>query len=422
MEQIIQNLPTFVRTAFDEYVGQREIKDYYSKYRSLECVYATIIKFTGLTFAILVADHDEDAKQDVWRRILESSSLGGWVDATNAACRALNRAGVDDAVRAYCREYSDYGKHQQKDLLDDLAKHLNLVVNEINRMGYKMAVPKSLNLIRALDLAVSIRNKIAHGALGPVFFSRVEVPLVDALKRLMALVPFSKFVCWGRYAGRAVEFVENPPASKNHPVDPPLFWIESELLSQPCSDIPFLTYREESRKFFFLNSAIGFDDPKGEYIDYASGSVVYREVRRDWEQVSRDARAVRPRNYRACKEVLAHDLSWREIPLTNTGHQSCSDEVGVYMFVTTANVGGWNVEVVLYVGRTTNLRERLASYLRILKKYDDSRQEIRYMFDTYGGELKLYFSTVDRSRIASVERAIYEVAMPEFNILAPSQT
>ena len=111
MEQIIQNLPTFVRTAFDEYVGQREIKDYYSKYRSLECVYATIIKFTGMTFAILVADHDEDAKQDVWRRILESSSLGGWVDATNAACRALSRTGVDDAVRAYCREYSDYGKH-----------------------------------------------------------------------------------------------------------------------------------------------------------------------------------------------------------------------------------------------------------------------------------------------------------------------
>ena len=303
-----------------------------------------------------------------------------------------------------------------------MAKHLNLVVNEINRMGYKMVVPRSLNLIRALDLAVSIRNKIAHGALGPVFFSRVELPLVDALKRLMALVPFSKFVCWGRYAGRAVEFVENPPASKNHPVDPPLFWIESELLSQPCSDIPFLTYREESRKFFFLNSAIGFDDQKGEYIDYASGSVVYREVRRDWEQVSRDARAVRPRNYRACKDVLAHDLSWREIPLTNTGHQSCSDEVGVYMFVTTANIGGWNVEVALYVGRTTNLRERLASYLRILKKYDDSRQEIKYMFDTYGSELKLYFSTVDRSRIASVERAIYEIAMPEFNILAPSQT
>lgn len=92
------------------------------------------------------------------------------------------------------------------------------------------------------------------------------------------------------------------------------------------------------------------------------------------------------------------------------------------MSVTTASVGGWVVDVVLYVGKTTNLRERLASYLRILKKYDDSRQEIRYMFDTYGSELRLYFSTVDRSRIASVERAIYEVAMPEFNLLAPSQT
>ena len=422
MEQIIQNLPTFVRTAFDEYVGQREIKDYYSKYRSIEGVYATIIKFVGMTFAVLVADKDEDAKQEVWRRILESSGLGGWVEATNAACRALSGAGVDDAVRAYCGEYSDYSKHRQKDMLDDLAKHMKLVAEEINRMGYKMDIPKSINLIRAMELAVSIRNKIAHGALGPVFFSRVEAPLVDALKRLMALVPFSKFVCWGRYAGRAVEFVENPPVIKDQPADPPLFWIESDLLSRPFSDIPFLTYKEESRKFFFLNSAVGLDDPRGEYIDYASGRVVYREVRRDWEQVGRATRAVRPRDYRACKDILAHDLSWREIPLTTTGQQACSNEVGVYMFVTTANVGGWVVDVVLYVGKTTNLRERLASYLRILKKYDDSRQEIRYMFDTYGSELRLYFSTVDRSRIASVERAIYEVAMPEFNLLAPSQT
>lgn len=422
MERIIQSLPTFVRTAFDEYVGQREIKDYYSKYRSLEGVFATIIKFVGMTFAVLVADKDEDAKQDVWGRILDSSGLGGWVEATNAACKALNRVGVEDAVRVYCSEYSDHGKHRQKEVLDDLAKHLSLVVNEINKMGYKMDVPRSLNLIRAMDLAVSIRNKIAHGALGPVFFNRVETPLLNALKRLMLLVPFSTFVCWGRYAGRAVEFVENPPAAKDRPTDPPLFWIESDLLSKPSSDIPFLTYKEESRKFFFLNSAVSVDDPRGEYIDYTSGSVVYREVRRDWEQVSKATRAVRPRDYRRCKEILSLDLSWREIPLTTTGHQSCSDEVGVYIFVTTANIGGCDVDLVLYVGKTTNLRERLASYLRILKKYDDSRQEIRYMFDTYGSDLRFYFSTVNRSRIASVERAIYEIAMPEFNILAPSPT
>ena len=422
MEQTIQNLPTFVRTAFDEYVGQREIRDFYSKYRSLEGVYATIIKFVGMTFAVLVADKDENAKQDVWSCILDSSSLGGWVEATNAACKALSRLEVEDAVHAYCSEYSDYGKHQQKDVLDDLAKHLTLVVNEINEKGYNMNVPKSLNLIRVMELIVSIRNKIAHGALGPVFFNRVEIPLLDALKRLMLLVPFSTFVCWGRYAGRAVEFVESPPGVKDRPADPTLFWIESELLSQPRSDVPFLTYKEESRKFFFLNSAVSVDDQRGEYIDYASGDIVYREVRRDWEQVSGPARAVRPRDYRMCKEVLSHDLSWRQIPLTTTGHQSCSDEVGVYGFVTTANIGECNIDVVLYVGRTTNLKERLASYLRILKKYDDSRQEIRYMFDTYGSDLRFYFSTVDRSRIASVERAIYEIAMPEFNILAPSQT
>ena len=411
-----------MRAAFDEYVGQRETTDYYSKYRTLECVYATIIKFVGVTFALLVADKDEDAKQDVWARILDSSGLGGWVEAANAACKALRGLAVDDAVHAYCDEYSEYRKHRQRDDLDDLAQQLNLVVDEINKRGYGVEVPKSLNLIRAMEVIVSIRNKIAHGALGPVFFSRIETPLLNALKRLMALIPFSSFVCWGRYAGKAVEFIESPPRVRDRPAGPPLFWIESNLLSRPMYDIPFMAYKEESKKFFFLNSTVDMDEPKGEYIDYGSGGVVYREVRRDWTQIGRTTRGVRPRDYRKHKEVLSHDLPWRDIPLTATSHQSCSDEVGVYVFATTASVGGCDVDMVLYVGKTTNLRERLASYLRILKKYDDSRHEIRYMFDTYGGDLKLYFAAVDRSRIASVERAIYEVTMPEFNILAPPQT
>ena len=38
-------------------------------------------------------------------------------------------------------------------------------------------------------------------------------------------------------------------------------------------DIPFLTYREESRKFYFLNSAVSTDEPQGEYIDYGGGDV-----------------------------------------------------------------------------------------------------------------------------------------------------
>ena len=111
-----------------------------------------------------------------------------------------------------------------------MAEYLNVVVQQLNGKGYKVDEAKSLNLIRAMKLVVSLRNKVAHGSLGPVFFNRIEDPLRNALTRLMDLVPFSKFVVWGRYAGRAVEFVEKPSA-KDWPSDPPLFWVKSDLLS-----------------------------------------------------------------------------------------------------------------------------------------------------------------------------------------------
>ena len=418
--QTIQKLPTFVRTAFDEYVAQQEVRDYHAKYRSLEAVYATVIKYIGMTFGLLAADHDEDLKQEVWTHILDSSSLGGWVAAADAACRTLLKdPQVKDDVKSYCNEYSDYSGHSQKPVLDEIAEHLNVVVAELKKQGYSAQPGKSLNLIRAMEMVVLLRNRVAHGAMGPVFFNRIELPMLKALKRLMALVPFSKFVCWGKYAGHAIEFVEKP-AARDRPSVPGIFWVESDLLSYALSvDVPFLTYREESRMFFFLNSAVRSDQPLGEYIDYGSGSVVYREVTRHWEQGRRSPREIRPRNYRRHAEVLSDRLAWRRIPLTMAGQQSCSDEVGVYMFSALETIGGCNVRVVLYVGKTTNLKSRVASYLRIRGKYDRSRPEISYMFDTYGSSLQLHFTTIKQSRIASVERAIYEVTMPEFNILAP---
>ena len=44
------------------------------------------------------------------------------------------------------------------------------------------------------------------------------------------------------------------------------------------------------------------------------------------------------------------------------------------------------------------------------------------MFDTYGSGLKFHFAATDRASLANIERAIYEVTMPEFNLLAPPQT
>ena len=419
--QTLASLPTFVRKIFEEYMIQQDISDYYSKYRLLEAAYATIVKYAGMTFALLAADHDDDLKQDVWGHILDSASLGGWVAAINAACQRLSGPQTQCEVRAYCNDYSAYGRHPQKGVLDEMADNLNSIVTKLDERGYVVEHTRSLNLIRVMELIVVLRNKVAHGAFTPIFFEQIEQPLLKTLKLLMTLVPFSKFVCWGRYAGRSMEFVERPTA-KGHPSHEQLFWIESDLLSCPMSGEPFLIYREDARMFFFLNSAVSTDDPQGEYVDYVSGHVKYREVTRDWERVRRTAREVRPRNYQRHFQALSTKLAWREIPLTTPGQQSCSNEVGVYVFTTEVSLGGYPLDVVLYVGKTTNLRERVASYLRIFKKYDAKRSEISYMFDTYGRNLKLNFAAADKRRIASLERAIYEVTMPEYNILAPPLT
>ena len=413
----IQSLPTFVRTVLEEYMGQREISDYYAKYRSLEAAYSTVIKYSGMTFALLAADHGDDLKQEVWGHILDSASLGGWVTAIDIACRTLNGKQSQASVREYCNEYGEYRRHPQKLVLDKMAEHLNAIVDALGDRGYKVEQARALNLIRAMNLVVVLRNKVAHGAFGPIFFQQIEIPLFKALKLLLTLVPFSKFVCWGQYAGRAIEFVERPTI-KNRP-SRTLYWVESDLLSCATSGAPFLSYREESRKFSFLNSAVSPDDPQGEYIDYESGTVVYREITRDWARVRRTSREARPRDYQRHFRVLSNALAWRKIPLTTAGQQSCSDEVGVYVFTTEVGLGGCTLDVVLYVGKTTNLRERLASYLRVLKKYDETRPEVSYMFDTYGENLKLHFAAAERQKIANLERAIYEVTMPEYNVLAP---
>lgn len=413
-------MPAFVRTVFDEYLGQRELNDYYSKYRSLEAVYSAIIKYVGTTFALLAADHNDELKREVWEHVLNSSSLGGWVAATNVACQRLGSQQISTEIRSYCSEYSEYKKHPQKDSLDDMARNLNLIVDELGHMGYQVERAKSLNLIRAMDMVVSLRNKVAHGAFGPIFFLRVEKPLLKTLKLLMTLAPFSKFVCWGRFAGSSYEFTEQPRA-RERPASRLPFWIESDLLQHAVSPTPFLDYREESRRFYFLNSAVSADDPQAEYIDYASGSVMYREIM-NWQPLRSARREIRPRNYQRHSRVLSHGLNWRNVPLTSAGQQSCPQEIGVYIFTTEVNLGDCKLEVILYVGKTTNLKERMASYLRILKKYDPSRPEIGNMFDIYGRNLRLHFAIVEQSRIASVERAIYETTMPEFNILAPPAT
>ena len=400
---------------FERYLSGRTLPDDYSKYKTLESVYAATTKYVGTTFALIAADRDPELRQETWGRVFDSSSLGGWLDAADCVCRYA--AKLPDDIRSYCAEYSDYRKHSCKDDLDQIAKHLKVVTAELEENGYKLEQPRSLNLIRALRYSVEIRNKCAHGAIDSPFFNRIDTDYYKALKIILRLIPFFKLTFWGRYGSNAIELTEWPPERHRRTRDAH-FWAESQLLSNGFTkDIPFMVYREDSQSTYFLNDRVSADEPISEFIDYQQGNVIYRSVHREWHGTG-SSRVIRPRNYQQQVGVLSGEFAWREIPLTLSGVDVTPNDTGVYIFTTKISLGGRSLEVVLYVGKTTNLTERVKSYIKIRKGYD-SRREIAYMFETYKEDVKMFFAPVPATRIASVERAIYETTMPEFNMIAP---
>ena len=389
------------------------------RYKALECVYAATIKYVGTVFGLLAADLDPNLKAATWTPIFDSSSLGGWLDAVASVCARSKR--FSDRQKSFCDYFSLYKKHPSRETLDDITRNLRVVVEELRRLGYQLDNPRSLSLRRTLELTVTIRNKCAHGALDPLFFSRIESAYAKALMLTLSLIPFPEFVFWGSHGRNSIQFVESPP--KYQPRLPySMFWAESDLLSTRFThDIPFLLYRDETRSIYCLNDNVTADSPSTEYIDYTSGHVISRDVVRPGHTHDTPVpQSIRPRAYHDYVPNLRRKFVWLKIEITTTAVDSCPEAVGVYMFTANVPLGSKEIEVVLYVGRTTNLRGRLRSYLRIFKGYDDRRPELSYMFETYRDSLSLFFCGMRQAEIAKVEKAIYETTMPDFNIVSPA--
>ena len=325
-------------------------------------------------------------------------------------------------VRAYCGAYSDYSKHPNKGHLDRIANDLNLAIRKVNELGYKLDELESCNLRKALRVAVQIRNKHAHGNLEPPLLSGIEPLLLRAFKGIINLIPFSEFVFYGAYASKVYEFVERPPKLKTRKRDS-YFWVESRLFKAGYSDnVPFLSYNEGPRTIYFLN-----DRPKNgiaEYIEYESGQIRYYDVDLEWslEDVN-SARLLRPRSLAVHMDVLSRfKPEWKRILLTKDGVEATSNsDVGVYIFTNNVALGSRSNDVVLYVGKTTDLKCRLEHYLRIQKGFDRSRPELTRMFAQYAQDIRIMFAPLPKSGIGLVERAVYETTMPEYNLRAPPE-
>lgn len=412
-------LPSLIWYPFDTYTRSRNLDDAYYKYRALESIGATIIKYSGTAFALIAADQGRSLEEVTTGRILSSSSLGGWVAAIDHVCRRSRK--FPDPVREYCALFSDYRKHPEKESLDRLAVNVSEINLLLKDRGYRTDEAKSLNLCRAMHHLVGLRNKCAHGSLDVPFFASAEPYLFQVLQLLLQMIPFDLFTLWGRYGNYSVQLRGRPEYRKRHRDSH--FWIESDLLREGFTEkVPFLLYRSEDTRVYCLNDAVRDSDAECEFIDYGSGKVIYREVDYDPKVASTgDDRllGLQPAKLLEHEGVLERILKWREVPIAQATIETQSEESGIYLFTATAKICGKPVDSVLYLGQTRSLKERLRHYVRTKKGYDVKRPEIARMFGEYGRHLRFYFARVEPADLDAVEKSIYEVLRPEFNKKSP---
>ena len=413
-------LPSFIWYPFDTYSRSRALDDAYYKYRALESVSATLIKYVGTTFSLIGADQGKFLEEATSGRIFSSSSLGGWVSATDYVCAQSKQ--LPEQVKSYCSLFSDYRKHPEREILDKLAVSVNRIQALLEERGYRTEEARSLNLCRAMNYLVEFRNKCAHGSLDVPFFASAEPHLFQALQILLSMIPFDVFTLWGRYGNYTVRLRGRPEYIKRR--RDAHFWIESQLLEQGFTEkIPFLVYRAEDTRIYCLNDAVRDRGTECEFIDYGTGKVVYREVDYDSMETSStgDDRilGLQPTKFREHAETLGKKLRWREVPVTQSAIETQGEESGVYLFIASVKVYGRRLDSVLYVGQTRSLKERLRHYVRTKKGYDVTRQEISRMFDKYGPHLKFIFAGTELKELDKTERSLFEVLRPEFNQKSP---
>lgn len=414
-------LPTFVRRALDQYSSKSASTDASDRYRALEAVYAATIKYIGTAAAVAARQHlPTDERNEVWSPIFASSSLGGWLQATDRLCACSSR--LPKRARMFFSEFNDYKKHPARGDLDEIRKQINSALGEVRKKGYEIEpLAKSASLLRALGGVVAIRNKQAHGCLGSDVLHAVQNPLHIALKVALHRIPFGDFVLWAAYGNSSLELRGHTPRAVSRRPKAP-FWVESRALE--CGSLalaPFAEYDRDAGSVFLLNDKIAWEKDKTEYIDYASGDVRYWEAPvAEWHEVPVRAKAaVAPADVAQSRRYLKRlDLSWRPVPLTKDSLPEVDGLAGVYVFAAASGVGVVG-DTILYVGRSrTNMADRLKSYLRIRGGYDVSRPEIGHMFQSYP-DLRLLFTPTEDGSAARLERAIFDATGPRYNQIAP---
>lgn len=415
-------LPTFVDGALREYDSRADSSDVADRYKSLEAVWSLAIKYVGSVAVSLASVHCSRQKPEIANAILTTSSLGGWVRAMDLLCASCRELPHD--VTEYTASFNDYKKHPNKAELDDIALILGEALEPLNSRGYRIEPPKSLSILRTLELVVAIRNKHAHGYLNPHVLNRLERPLYRALKSTLRLIPFSAATMMApfgrttcRLTGSAPQKVTDAPRCEE-------LWVEGRPFGLDAVPVgPFAVFHGDSQRVFFLNQMTD-ETGAAEYIDHATGSVKYWDLPNSCVNDTRPAhRARRPERsdvVAATRCLHEKELRWKEVELTKEALPRVKGQAGVYCFVNDLGPGKSSLgATVLYVGSSrSDMAARLREYLRHREGYDSSRHEIAQMFGAYP-QLRLLFSPATPTEAVRLEQAIYVASQPAYNLRAP---
>lgn len=416
------NLPTFVHRTLEQYRAKRDGMDLAVRYKSLEAAWSATIKYVGVVAAATASVYAPRRAGAVRDAILNTSSLGGWLSAMELLC-AVSKP-LPEHVREYLGHFNDYKKHPDKSALDRLGDTFNGALEALQRVGYRVERVQSPSLIRLLDQFVVIRNKHAHGHLSPVVLQRLEKPLFEALKGSLRLFPFGQAKFAAPYGVAACEFVGLAPKMTSRPAKLEELWLEGSLFERHAVPAaPFAVFHGDSERVFLLNTSVERSGSPVEYIDHATGSIMYWEVPERFVNGEPHRRLRRPSPKEVAKaRRLIENLvpSWEELDICKDSLARVKGRSGVYCFLSDARLGSIGSDAaILYVGSSrVDMSSRLREYLRHREGYDSTRREVAQMFKAYE-DIRLHFASTDPEDAIKLEQAIYTLTQPAYNLVAP---
>lgn len=113
------------------------------------------------------------------------------------------------------------------------------------------------------------------------------------------------------------------------------------------------------------------------------------------------------------------ELDWTELDFPPNPRNLIPQEPGVYAFVIEPSLFSLEpVNGLFYVGKATNLYQRISAYISELSKdFIDTRRPLVWkMLNQWNGRIKYYYSTTeDVTRAELIEEEILKALLPPFN-------